>query len=859
MKKILAIIMAIGMLASVLCVPAFAADNAPAPDIVLRISAFSGYGDTLVIGDYDNFVAGWNEAMIHASNPRVDRIIVDIYTDWVAKDGKFIDGKGYGFDNDTIYIPEEAKLMLNLNGHTINRGLTEDEGDGEVIFINDDADVIINNGTITGGYSNSEGGGLYIEGGANVTLNDVHIVGNKVHNDDGAGIYMYGGSNLTVNGGSFENNTTNGNGWATYYGGAVYVEEGTVKFNNVVFKNNQCKDDGAAIYAYKSKVMIDGCTFDGNNAQSSIVYGENSEFHVGKSNFINNNSNYLFELDSTSLSAYGSVFKNNDHSYIIMAEHDNWITIYGGTEFTDNNACVMYATQDGVNVNSYFGHCTFNNNYRAKDHNDEPAGSFCGDFINMIFSDCDLGNSDLNYAENVSIQYTDLSSDDIKIGVSLYIDDFTAYQRFDLGWEDAMKYVKDDRVKSVTITLYADWNAENGVFGTLDNGFKNNTLYIPEDQIVTLNLNGHTINRGLTEDMDDGEVIHVDSGAHLIINDGTITGGFSNSGAGGIYIESGANVTLNNVNIDGNKVKNDDGAGIGVYGGATLTMNGGSISNNVMIRDFSADVYGGGIYVEDSTATLTDVVIKNNSYDSGSADEMYGSAVYSTDSKVTLINCTVEGNGVTKDDSDYYCTSTIYAEDSTLVIENTSFIGNGSKNIWQRSEYSDDYRASTVISANDTDLTMSGGKFTDNNQVFLLSLLDSVVTVDGVDFTGNKSLALSVYVACSAPSTFSNCKFDAGSTYREFDYDFQFKSKNEDITFVDCDFGKATFSDKNAVKFDGGNVSNVIGSIFGEGSLALIVASVALIASIASIIVNVTERKKKTVPVTATEQSENDE
>jgi hypothetical protein len=306
-------------------------------------------------------------------------------------------------------------------------------------------------------------------------------------------------------------------------------------------------------------------------------------------------------------------------------------------------------------------------------------------------------------------------------------------------------------------------------------------------------------------------------------------------------------------------VKNDDGAGIGVYGGATLTMNGGSISNNVMIRDFSADVYGGGIYVEDSTATLTDVVIKNNSYDSGSADEMYGSAVYSTDSKVTLINCTVEGNGVTKDDSDYYCTSTIYAKDSTLVIENTSFIGNGSKNIWQRSEYSDDYRASTVISANDTDLTMSGGKFTDNNQVFLLSLLDSVVTVDGVDFTGNKSLALSVYVACSAPSIFSNCKFDAGSTYREFDYDFQFKSKNEDITFVDCDFGNATFSDKNAVTFVGGTVSNGVGSIFGEGSLTMIISILSLVASGVAIFLVVYYNKKKAVPVAANNAAETED
>ena len=153
---------------------------------------------------------------------------------------------------------------------------------------------------------------------------------------------------------------------------------------------------------------------------------------------------------------------------------------------------------------------------------------------------------------------------------------------------------------------------------------------------------------------------------------------------------------------------------------------------------------------------------------------------------------------------------------------------------------------------------MSGGKFTDNNQVFLLSLLDSVVTVDGVDFTGNKSLALSVHVPCSAPSTFSNCKFDAGSTYREFDYDFQFKSKNEDITFVDCDFGNATFSDKNAVTFVGGTVSNDIGSIFGEGSLAIIVAFVALIVSVAAIVVNVSS-KKKAAAVAANSAAEADE
>jgi hypothetical protein len=42
-------------------------------------------------------------------------------------------------------------------------------------------------------------------------------------------------------------------------------------------------------------------------------------------------------------------------------------------------------------------------------------------------------------------------------------------------------------------------------------------------------------------------------------------------------------------------------------------------------------------------------------------------------------------------------------------------------------------------------------------------------------------------------------------------------------------------------------------------SVAMIIAFIALIASLASILVNIAERKKKTVPVTATEQVDDNE
>ena len=222
MKKIFAILMTICLLAGALSITAFAVEvsaDEPAAGTVLRISAQKN-SSLVVIDDYDNFQDGWNDAMEIAGNSSkmekngYERIVVDIYADWKAnKDGEFTEEiwNGDGFDNDTIYIPANAKITLNMNDHTIDRHLTKAEDDGEVMFINDKANVIINNGTIKGGYSNSEGGGLYIEGGANITLNNVNVDGNAVKNDDGAAIYMYGGATLTMNGGSISNNLMDSN------------------------------------------------------------------------------------------------------------------------------------------------------------------------------------------------------------------------------------------------------------------------------------------------------------------------------------------------------------------------------------------------------------------------------------------------------------------------------------------------------------------------------------------------------------------------------------------------------------------------------------------------------------------------
>ena len=909
MKKFLAILMAICMMASMLCVSAFAAEPAdelpaPAAGTLLRVTANKG-DDIVLIGDYTDFEEGWSAAMGLAGDTGdmkkagYNRVIVKFYSDWKAEYGYFTADwiNDDGFKNDTICIPEDAKVTIDLNGHTINRNRSVVYPNGEVMYIDEDADVIIKNGTITGGWSNNGAGGIHVYG-ANVTLENVNVEGNNCQNDDGGGIALYDGATLIMNGGSLKDNKLYHYS-LTCYGGAIYASESSVILNNVEIKNNLThsgNDLGAAIYADESTVVLDGCTVDGNGTENeangskaarSIIHAVESSIAIKNTSFTNNGDLHyvslgyntyddvstLIYLEDSNLVMERCGISQNTLGYLFHVADDSGFFV-SDTNMTHNAAIVLKSS--GHAIDSYFNGCTFGNNISSTYTGEKyPFLKYTFNFSSPItFYNCNMGDS--TYSNPASAKFINQNLDSgIVLTISGRKTDGTIvkiedYHSFENGWNTAMSLANDsywmraNEYDTVVVDLHADWIATNGRF-TQDlfngAGFSNDTIFIPEFGRVILNMNGHTINRGLTKVEADGEVIYIMPSAKVTINDGTITGGYSDNGAGGIHISGNATVTLNNVNVDGNKVKNDDGAGIAVYGGATLIMNGGSVSNNVIIRGgILEDVLGGGIYVDDSTAILTSVTLKNNLYESEQAKKMFGSAVYCTDSTVTLTNCTVEGNGVTKDDFSYYCAATVYAGDSTLVIENTSFIANGSKNVWQRNEYADDYRASTVVCAEDSDLTLSGGKFTDNNQVFLVSLLDSVVNADGVDFTGNMSQALVEYVASSVPSTFANCKFGAGTTFKKyFQYDFEFEDEQSGITFVDCDFGRATFSDKNAVKFVGGTVSTGVGSIFGEGSFTMIVAITALIASAAAIFVSVSSKKAVSATVNNAEETEDEE
>lgn len=107
-------------------------------------------------------------------------------------------------------------------------------------------------------------------------------------------------------------------------------------------------------------------------------------------------------------------------------------------------------------------------------------------------------------------------------------------------------------------------------------------LNLPSGHHVILDLNGHTIDRNMTEATNDGWVIKVNSGASLTIRDtaggGTITGGWSTFSGAGI-VSSSATLNIEGGTISGCRTTNQGGSAIKASG--TLRISGGTITGNI--------------------------------------------------------------------------------------------------------------------------------------------------------------------------------------------------------------------------------------------------------------------------------------
>lgn len=173
-------------------------------------------------------------------------------------------------------------MVLDLNGHTLNRNRTEEEDYGYVIKVGSGASLTIINGTITGGWNSESGGGICSEG--DLTLNGVVVVNNKCK-QLGGGIYCNGGRFNMTGGGIIRNQTTYDD-LTTAGGGGIHVDYVTAfEMNNVTVTENTTVSKGGGVRFRIGKInaYINNCTITKNvsniNKQSKGggIYFESSD------------------------------------------------------------------------------------------------------------------------------------------------------------------------------------------------------------------------------------------------------------------------------------------------------------------------------------------------------------------------------------------------------------------------------------------------------------------------------------------------------------------------------------------------------------------------------------------------------
>ena len=218
--------------------------------------------------------------------------VVDVITSWLALKNALKDASGTisvyrdlsDVSNDGALVVS-GNMVLDLNGHTLNRNRTEEEeADGCVIKVLSGASLTIINGTITGGRNSGSGGGIYSEG--NLTLNDVVVVNNKC-TATGGGIYCKTGSFNMTGGGIIRNQTTVDGSAAG--GGGIYADlVAEFEMNNVTVTENSTISKGGGIRLHINTAdtyYINNCTITKNTS------GEYSESKGGGIYFDSDNGN----------------------------------------------------------------------------------------------------------------------------------------------------------------------------------------------------------------------------------------------------------------------------------------------------------------------------------------------------------------------------------------------------------------------------------------------------------------------------------------------------------------------------------------------------------------------------------------
>ena len=588
-----------------------------------------------------------------------------------------------GVDDEFLRIGSGTDVILDLNGHILDRNCSQPTTRGSCICVSgkltvrdsnptaEHAGTTIKGGIITGGNagqsgSEQEGGGILVAENAECILESGTIAGNTALY--GGGVYVNANeAKFTMTGGTVTGNT------ATECGGGVYVHTaGMFTLNGGTISDNTAVQSGGGIYAYGSFRFLSGAVTENTAGSGGGAYFtsiNNSTFTMTGGTISHNTASYrvggvLLENGTFTMTG-GTITQNSapnttggvyvcEHCYLAISDSPvvSGNTLTSGQESTPAdvllaagtliivNEALTTSSSIGVSLENVSG--VFTDGF--PDYANPPATqvffanksgfipgenadgeamlgaertiTLCNNtavFGTMAIGTQTAGTLTLPEGSTGTVTVTPTAgcaletltaecadgtaftltkADNTHYTFTVLNQNVTVTAVFDMTWAS----LKAALNKGGTVTLLKDVTAPSSNSGYLTVSASGGTV---------LDLNGHILNRNLTERTQDGYVICVDGPLTLVdsnpdaehtgteIKGGIITGGCCDR-AGGVYVQY-STFTMQGGTITGNSSKN----GSGVYVQySTFTMQGGTITGN-----FSDDTssYGGGVCLNQNT------------------------------------------------------------------------------------------------------------------------------------------------------------------------------------------------------------------------------------------------------------------
>lgn len=508
------------------------------------------------------------------------------------------EGNGGGINN-TGTLTIEGKVFIYGNKATGNGGGIFNTGTvslSTVVISNNSAEYgagIYNTGTLTisGGeiHSNTattKGGGIYQVAGTLDISGEQNITSNKVWPNIANNLYLCSGQKISI---------TNDLTVASYHKLFITMEDVTGEFTTGLSTHGSpglfTSDDSRLLSSAsgsEAKLQTYWMNLQDQLTAGDVTLTRNYEYIAGIDNsYLTVNADRTLNLGSYKIDR--KLTSAITDGYVIKVTGGT-LTVTGTGQITGGNN-----NGDGGGIHIASGGALLLSGGNITGNTAATGGGiYNGGTLNTSGAPIVTGNTGGNvYLPNGKvINITEALTSNTNIGVTMQTPGTITSGLITYASGHYEYFTSDDNTYEVGLsaneaTLTTPWNALKSAFAaggniTLTKSYTapaGEFLTVGNSKTVTLDLNGWTIDRGLTNSdaVSNGYVILVESGSELTIKDnssggnGTITGGNNTGDGGGIYNNGTLNVQGGR--ITGNKVAEGQNGGA-IYNNGTLTMRG---------------------------------------------------------------------------------------------------------------------------------------------------------------------------------------------------------------------------------------------------------------------------------------------